>query len=146
MCERFVFMPDELWQSGEKLLRANNDLVMVCLEGPRHQTRILELICFTFFERDRKCLNRLVHHPTHHRSDGRGVNTTRKEHSQRYVGHQAQTHRSVKEFAPFRDVIFIANAFLRMPGKTDIPVTTYLQLTFAPKHNVARQQTLDPAE
>src|SRR5215831_13723434 len=139
MCERFVFMPDELWQSGEKLLRANNDLVMACLEGPRHQSRILELICFTFFERDRKCLNRLVHHPTHHRSDGRGVNTAGKEHSQRYVGHQTQTHRSVKEFSPFRDVIFITTAFLGLSDKADIPVTTYLQLAVTPKHDVAWQ-------
>src|SRR6266496_1653233 len=139
MCERFVFMPDELWQSGEKLFRLNNDLVMVCLEGPRHQSRIFELICFAFLEGDRECLYRLVHHPTHNRSDGRGINTTGKEHSQRYVGHQAQAYRSVKEFAPFRDVILIATALIRLPGKTDIPVTTHPQLTVAPKHDVARQ-------
>src|SRR5918911_1748317 len=135
---RLVFVPDELWERGEKIFGADDRLMMVRPEFIGDEARVLKLVSLALTERDRESLDGVVNHPAHHGGDGGRVYAARKEHPQRHVGHQVRAHRFAENLGPFGYVIGIAPkpAITCRVRKTDVPVAFDVHFTVAPQQRV----------
>src|SRR5688572_8687754 len=97
--DRLVFLPYEPRQRIEELMAVDDDLVMVRFDRLRRETRIRELVAFTFRKTDRECLDRLLDHRSHQSSETCRIDSAGQEQSKRNVAHQMTAHAVGKSLA-----------------------------------------------
>src|SRR5262249_5871257 len=142
MRDRFVFLIHEGRQMVEKLFGADDDLVMVGLEGQRHRARVLQLVRVALGESDGEGFDRLFHKAAHDRRDRARIDAAGEEHSERHISHQVRLDAFVEEFAESLDVLRFIQPLFRL-REVNIPVALDLDLAVAPDQRVAGRQSLD---
>ena len=101
--ERFVLVPNQFWQGREEIAIVDNYLVGLGSDRPGDIARVVELAERPLLERHGKRLQRSIDLSGHDGGDRAAVQTAREEHSERHVGHQAQTDRFFQQLAKSRD-------------------------------------------
>src|SRR6478672_4276529 len=100
-------MPNQLWQSVEKLLHADQYFVMIGVECPGCLTGILELTVGSLAISDREGLYFLCNHPLHHSGDRTRIDSAAEKHAERHVAHQPHADRLFHATATVGDPLFI---------------------------------------
>ena len=86
--ERLVAVPGEARQRGEKVLGSHHELVMVCLGTGGGNTRQRALVVQRVVESDREARERARSGFAHQTQDGRRVDASAQENSERNVTHE----------------------------------------------------------
>src|SRR5262245_15926279 len=140
MRDGFVFLINERGQTVEKLFGADDDLVMVGLEGLRHRARVFQLIRIAFSESDGESFDRLFHKAAHDGRDRARINASGEKHSERHIRHQMRLDAFTEDLAEALYVLRFTQGFIRS-CEAQVPITLDFDLSVAPDQCVAGQQS-----
>ena len=109
-----IFVPDQVRQSTEKILLADQHFMMPRVDVIRHGAREGQFAVRLLGVADGKSLDWLAPHFCHQRRDRARIDAAAQKHAERHVAHQMAIDRAFQQFAIALDVIIFIARFVRL--------------------------------